>query len=75
MGLIGAVLWDPKMIGDVITVVRSGDDFSMPRHGRIYDAIIEIYERHATIDIVLLNQLLLARQHARRISSSSSLTT
>ncbi len=61
MGLIGAVLWDPKMIGDVITVVRSGDDFSMPRHGRIYDAIIEIYERHATIDIVLLNQLLVDR--------------
>jgi len=61
MGLIGAVLWDPKVVGDVITVVRSGDDFSVPRHGRIYDAIIELYERHATVDLVLLNQLLVDR--------------
>ncbi len=58
MGLIGAIIWDPKVVGDVIAVVRSGDDFSSPRHARIYDAIVEIYERHATVDILLLNQLL-----------------
>ncbi len=61
MGLLGAVLWDPKMIGDVITVIRSGDDFSVPRHARIYDAMIELYDRHATVDLVLLNQLFLDR--------------
>ena len=58
MGLLGAIIWDPKVVGDVITVVRNGEDFSSPRHGRIYDAIVEIYERHATVDLVLLNQLL-----------------
>ena len=58
MGLIGAIIWDPRVIGDVITVVRSGDDFSSPRHARIYEAILELYDRHATVDIVLLNQLL-----------------
>ncbi|MCX5649790.1 MAG: hypothetical protein NTU45_00130, partial [Planctomycetota bacterium] len=41
MGLLGAIIWDPKVVGDVVTVVRSGDDFSSPRNGRIYDAIIE----------------------------------
>ena len=61
MGLIGAIIWDPKVVGDVITLVRNGEDFSSPRHGRIYDAIIEIYERHATVDLVLLNQLLTDR--------------
>ena len=58
MGLLGAIIWDPKVIGDVIGVVRNGEDFSSPRHARIYDAIVEIYDRHATVDIVLLNQLL-----------------
>ena len=61
MGLIGAIIWDPKVVGDVIAIVRNGEDFSSPRHGRIYDAIVEIYERHATVDIVLLNQLLTDR--------------
>ncbi len=61
MGLIGALLWDPKVVGDVIGIVRSGDDFSMPRHGRIYDAVVELYDRHATVDLVLLNQLLVDR--------------
>jgi replicative DNA helicase len=61
MGLLGAIIWDPKVVGDVVTVVRSGDDFSSPRNGRIYDAIIELYDRHATVDIVLLNQLLVDR--------------
>jgi replicative DNA helicase len=61
MGLLGAIIWDPKVIGDVVTIVRSGDDFSSPRHGRIYDAIVELYDRHATVDIVLLNQLLVDR--------------
>ena len=61
MGLIGAIVWDPKVIGDVITVVRSGEDFSSPRHGRIYDAIVEIYDKHATVDVLLLNQLLTDR--------------
>ena len=61
MGLLGAVIWDPKVIGDVVTVVRSGDDFSSPRHARIYDAIVELYDRNATVDLVLLNQLLADR--------------
>ena len=61
MGLIGGIIWDPKVIGDVITVVRNCEDFSSPRHGRIYDAIVEVYERHATVDLVLLNQLLTDR--------------
>ncbi|MFM7134947.1 MAG: replicative DNA helicase [Planctomycetota bacterium] len=61
MGLLGAILWDPKVVGDVVPMVRNGDDFSSPRHGRIYDAIIEIYEKSATVDLVQLNQLLVDR--------------
>ncbi|MFM7052949.1 MAG: replicative DNA helicase [Planctomycetota bacterium] len=58
MGLLGAVLWDPKVVGDVLQIVRTGDDFSSPRHGRIYDSIVELYDRHASVDLVMLNQLL-----------------
>ena len=56
MGLLGAILWDPKVLGEVITVVKNGDDFSSPRHGRIFDAIREVFDKHQSVDILLLNQ-------------------
>ncbi|MEY3021623.1 MAG: replicative helicase [Planctomycetota bacterium] len=58
MGLLGAILWDPRVVGEVMTVLKSGDEFSSPRHGRIFDAVLALFNQHGTIDLVLLNQLL-----------------
>ncbi|MDY7107742.1 MAG: DnaB-like helicase N-terminal domain-containing protein, partial [Planctomycetota bacterium] len=58
MSLLGAMLIDPQVVGDVVLVVRSGDDFFKPTNGAIYDAMVELYDRHAALDIVLLHQLL-----------------
>jgi len=61
MSLLGAMLIDPQVVGDVVLVVHSGDDFFKPANGAVYDAMIELYDRHAALDIVLLNQLLTDR--------------
>lgn len=56
--LIGSILWDPKVLGDVLQIVRSGVDFSQPRHARIYDAMIELYDKTASVDAIALQTLL-----------------
>ena len=59
MSLLGAMLIDPRVTGDVIQVVPSGVDFHRPAHGAIFDAMVQIWDRSATLDVVQLNQHLL----------------
>lgn len=59
--LLGAVFLDPGVVGDVVQVVRSGADFSRPVHGAIFDAMVEIYDRTATMDIIQLAERLRAK--------------
>jgi len=59
MSLLGAMLIDPKVVGDVIQVVPNGVDFHRPAHGAIFDAMVQIWDRTATLDVVQLNQHLL----------------
>lgn len=61
MSLLGAVFLEPTVTGDVLQVLRSGADFSRPVHGAIFDAMVEIYDRTATMDIVQLTELLRSR--------------
>lgn len=61
MSLLGAMLIDPQAVGDVVLVVRGGGDFFKPTNGAIYDAMVELYDKHAALDIVLLHQLLTDR--------------
>jgi replicative DNA helicase len=58
MSLLGSMLWDPRVVGDVVTVVKSGGDFYRPAHGVIYDTMVELYDRHGSLDLVTLNQKL-----------------
>lgn len=59
-GLLGAVFLDPGIVGDVLQVLRNGSDFSRPVHGAIFDAMVEIYDRTATMDIIQLAERLRA---------------
>ena len=61
MSLLGSILIDPQVIGDIIFIVRRGDDFFKPANGAIFDAMVELYDRHSSLDIVQLNQLLIDR--------------
>jgi replicative DNA helicase len=61
MSLLGAMLVEPQVIGDVVMVVRSGEDFFKPANGAIFEAMVQLYDKHAALDIVQLNQLLVDR--------------
>ena len=58
MSLIGSMLLEPKSIADVVPIVKSGRDFHRPGHGVLYDAIVSIYDRTASLDMVQLSQTL-----------------
>ena len=61
MSLLGSILIDPQVLGDVIFIVRKGQDFYKPANGAIFDAMIELYDKHSSLDIVQLNQRLVDR--------------
>ncbi|MSR19211.1 MAG: replicative DNA helicase [Phycisphaerales bacterium] len=58
ISLLGSLLVNPAVVGDVVQVIHSPDDFFRPIHRTIYATIIELYERNPSIDIVQLSQLL-----------------
>ena len=62
MALLGSMLIDPGVIGDVVGIIRGGDDFFLDKHRSIYSAMVEIYDRTASVDVVRLNQQLTDRQ-------------
>ena len=62
MSLLGSILLDPQVVGDVVLVIRSKEDFYKPANGAIYDIMVELYDKHASIDIVQLNQALADRE-------------
>lgn len=75
MALLGCMILDPNVIGDVIQVVRRPEDFSRPTHGAIYQALVDLYDRHNAGDITILNQLLVDRGISKDIGGIEYLLT
>jgi replicative DNA helicase len=67
MSLLGAILWDSRVAGDVIPIVRSSADFYRPAHAAIYDAMLEIYDRGGTVDLVTLRQKLVDKGQLEQV--------
>ena len=61
MSVLGSMLIEPHVIGDVVMVLRSGGDFYKAANGAIFDAMLSLYDEHGSLDIVQLNQLLVDR--------------
>lgn len=55
--LLGAILIDSDAIVKVADIVSS-DDFYDPKHARIYEAIVQLYEKHQPIDVLTLSDQL-----------------
>ncbi|MBL9141666.1 MAG: replicative DNA helicase, partial [Phycisphaerae bacterium] len=58
MSLLGSMLVDPRVLSDVLGIVKSGDDFSLPAHATLYTTMVELYNHATTLDIVSLWQRL-----------------
>ncbi len=61
MCLLGSILLEPRVLGDTTFIIRDGEDFYKPANGAVYDAMVELYDVNASLDIVQLNQLLVDR--------------
>lgn len=74
---LGAVLLDASAITRVVDYVRPGD-FYRQAHGRIFESILQLWDRGESIDLITLTAELQAGGHLERVGGAayiSSLTT
>lgn len=71
--LLGAILIDADAIVKIADIVRP-DDFYEERHGRIYEAILHLYERHSPIDVLTLSDQLKGSGFIDMVGGASYLT-
>jgi replicative DNA helicase len=60
MALLGSFLTDPSVINDAQPIERG--DFYAEKHGTLYAAIADVYDRTGELDLVLLQSELVARK-------------
>lgn len=60
MALLGSMILDPRVIGDVLSMVTGPDDFYTEAHGAIFKVIVEVYDRHQSGDLVQIVETLRA---------------
>jgi replicative DNA helicase len=71
--LLGAVLIDTDAIVKIADTVQS-KDFYDDRHKRIYEAILQLYERHSPIDVLTLSNQLKSSGLIEMVGGSSYIT-
>jgi replicative DNA helicase len=70
--VLGAVLIDKNAIFRVADLLVP-DDFYSPQHGRIYEGILSLYEKHQPIDVLSLTTHLKERETLKDVGGSSYL--
>ena len=55
--LLGSILIDPSVLNDVQLIISNGDDFFKKPNGLIFEAMVELYNKSSTVDLVQLQQL------------------
>ncbi len=71
--LLGAVLIDSDAIVKVADTVRP-EDFYDERHARIYEAVLQLYEKHSPIDVLTLSDQLKSTGMLDMVGGASYLT-
>jgi len=61
MSLLGSMILDPHVTGEVLQVIRAGDAFYSQAHALIFDALVETYDQHQSGDLVQLSESLKSR--------------
>jgi replicative DNA helicase len=67
MGLLGAMILDWQVIGEVIQVLSGADAFYQPAHAAIYSVLIDLYDRHEPVDMIHLKQKLEDRSELEQV--------
>jgi len=60
MALLGAVILDPRVLADVLPIVKTPTDFYDERHEAIYRAVIDLYDKKLgeRLDVIAVADLL-----------------
>lgn len=58
MSLLGSMILDHSVIGDVIEIVPVADAFYSEAHGAIFDALVRLYDKKQSGDLVQLSEAL-----------------
>ena len=56
--LLGSMILDSRVIGDVIEIISDAGDFYFGKHSAIFDALVFLYDHHESIDIVQIKHRL-----------------
>ncbi len=72
--VLGALLIDRDAVIEVAEVVRP-PDFYRQQHGRIYAAVLELYERREPIDLVTVSEVLERNGELEQVGGSAYLTS
>jgi replicative DNA helicase len=70
--VLGSILIDKNAIFRVADIL-SPDDFYDPKHGRIYDAILVLYEKRQPIDVLSLTNFLKDKEFLTEVGGSTYL--
>ncbi len=65
--LLGAMILDGQVIGDVVQIITSSDDFYKPGHAAVYQALVDLYDHNQPVDMVHLKQSLDDRQQLEQV--------
>lgn len=65
--LLGSMILDWRVTGEVVQILKGADDFYKPAHAAIYEALVELYDAHQSIDLVQLNQRLRDKQQLETV--------
>lgn len=61
MSLLGSMILDPRVIAEVIPLLKGADDFYKESHGHVYRALVEVYDTKNSGDLVQIATLLQER--------------
>ncbi len=56
--LLGAMILDTRVIGEVVQLIQSPSDFYLPKHGTVYQVLVDMYDRNERIEMPQLKQKL-----------------
>ncbi len=73
MSLLGSMILDPRVAGDIISLVPNGQACYSAEHGAIFDSLVELYDKHQSGDLVQLMERLRDRGVLERIGGEEYL--
>lgn len=73
MALLGAMILDWQVVGDVLQVLKGADDFYKPQHAAIFESVVELYDQSQSVDMVQLNQKLADKQMLEEVGGLEAL--